>query len=156
MRARELRLGVIFPECGAAQRVCPSASIIRVMSGLLAAEKSDRQVRSISQINDRTGGIVKEPGARPFFAHHRRMILVAPLALEHAFVEEVPFLFIPAAPSARRRRVAAIGGGDERLSASVPEGEIYHGSRGLAGETVVLVWPAQRCNRFLRFAASFG
>src|SRR5260370_31131287 len=85
-------------------------------------------------------GLSRNAGARPFFAQHCVLILVAPLALEPRVVDKVPFSFHPQPLHQRdRRSVAAIGGSDDAVECERTEGEIYHSSRSLGGETAVLV-----------------
>src|ERR1700722_4142923 len=85
-------------------------------------------------------GLSRNADARPFFAHNSVLILVAPFALEPRVVEKVPFPFHSQPLHQRdRRRVAAIGGSDDAVECERTEGEIYHRSRSLGGETAVLV-----------------
>src|SRR6202023_4371116 len=85
-------------------------------------------------------GLSRIAGARPFFAQHCVLILVAPLALEPRIVEKVSFPFHSQPLHQRdRRSVATIGGGDHAVECECTEGEIYHGSCSLGGKTAVLV-----------------
>src|SRR5579862_3748832 len=113
--------------------MCPSASIIRVMSRSSFAAGLVRSMTGVELLSS-------EADTRPILAQHDVLILVAPFALEPRVVDEVTSPLHPE-PLHQRNRwgVAAIGSGDDAVELERSESEIDHGACGFGRESVVLV-----------------